>query len=69
MSTKQKRAPVLPAAETRAVAVQAEVDPRTVRKLLIGGAVQPMPRSRIERVMRERGLEHLLKSRADGTRR
>jgi hypothetical protein len=32
-----------------------------VRKLLDGGPVQTMPRQRIERVLRERGLEHLLR--------
>ena len=46
--------------ELRAVAVAAEVDPRTVQRRLLGADVQPLLRARIDRVLRERGHGDLL---------
>lgn len=52
----------LPAHILRAVAVDAEVDPRTVRRLLQGERVLPLLEARIRRALAHRGL-------ADGTER
>jgi hypothetical protein len=53
----------LSAPELRELAVAAEVDPRTIQRVLAGERVVALPRMRIMRVLRERGLEHLLVTR------
>jgi hypothetical protein len=50
----------LPAHEVRRLSWLASVDPRTFSKAISGGKVSPMPFTRIERTLREYGLEHLL---------
>jgi len=50
----------LPAHQLRAIAVEAEVDPRTVRRLLRGERVLALPAQRIRRALLNRGLAHLL---------
>lgn len=42
--------------EIRRIAVTAETDPRTVRRVLTGMPVQGLSRMRIERAMRELGI-------------
>lgn len=43
-------------AEIRAIAVEAQCDPRTVRKMLAGEKVQPMTRERIATSLRSRSI-------------
>ena len=45
----------------REIVVSALVDPRTLRRYLAHEAVSPMCATRIERALRERGLEHLVR--------
>lgn len=45
-----------PGYELRAVAVAAEVHPRTVRRVLLGLTTKPIVRARIERVLRSKGI-------------
>jgi len=52
----------LPAAQLRAVAVAAEVDPRSLRKFLLGEPVIHLVRQRIERALRARGLKALVEA-------
>ena len=42
------------------IAADADVDPRTVRRLLGGGVLRPRTRARILRALRAHGLFHLL---------
>lgn len=56
MSSEESTKPQLPAHEIREIAVAAEVDPRTVRKFMLGVAVLPLPRRRIERALQARAL-------------
>ena len=60
MTDTTKRKAKLPAHLLRAVSAEALADPRSVQKLLRGDPVSPMTRERIERALRERGLDHLL---------
>jgi hypothetical protein len=46
-----KKTAKLPAHRERAVAVEAAVDPRTVRRFIAGEDVRPMVRERIERAL------------------
>ncbi len=46
------RRTILSTPEIRRIAVIAECDPRTVRKYLLGKAVLPLVRARIERALR-----------------
>jgi hypothetical protein len=55
---------VLGAHILRAVAVDAEVDPRTVQRLLRGDRVLPLTAQRIRRALANRGLEHLVPAEA-----
>ena len=55
-----KRKAPLPAHLIRAVSVEAEADARTVQRVLRGEPVLPLPKMRIERVLRERGLFHVV---------
>jgi hypothetical protein len=48
----------------RAVAVDAEVDPRTVQRLLRGDRVLPLTAQRIRRALASRGLENLVPAEA-----
>ena len=54
--------PKLPASDEREIAVAASVDPRTLRKAIAGGSVQPMPMARIRAALKARGMLHLLPS-------
>lgn len=54
----------LPASVAREVAVAASVDPRTLRRYLRGASVANMCACRISRALKERGLEHLIRSTA-----
>jgi hypothetical protein len=51
----------LNAAQTRAISVAASCDPRTLRRYEAGEAVAPLCKERIERALREAGLEAFLK--------
>lgn len=52
----------LPAHKVRAVAVAAEVDPRSVRRYLAGQRVQPSLKERIERALRAMDLIEVVAS-------
>ncbi len=43
-------------ATLRRLSVEAEVDPRTLRRFLLGERIRGLPRWRIERVLRQEGL-------------
>jgi hypothetical protein len=47
---------LIPGYQLRAIAVAAEVHPRTVRRVLLGLATKPIVRARIERVLRSKGI-------------
>jgi hypothetical protein len=47
----------LNASQTRAISVAASCDPRTLRRYVTGERVQPLCQERIERALREAGLE------------
>jgi hypothetical protein len=68
LRSKRSRQAILTAPEIRAVAVEAEVDPRTVRRVLLGEQVVALPRMRILRTLRERGFAHLIPQPAEGGR-
>ena len=57
--TNLEPAPRLQAHQIRALSVAAETDPRSVRKFLLGGSLQPLLRQRIERALRALGLAAL----------
>jgi hypothetical protein len=63
METKPKRR--LTAHEERTIAVDALVDPRTVRKAIAGDYVRPMSLARIRAALDARFLGHLLPTIAD----
>jgi len=52
----QKTSP-LPTHKLREIAARAGADERTVRKLLLGERVMPMPAERIRRAMAELGIQ------------
>ena len=60
MKAKRSHKTPLPTHLVLKVSAEAPADPRTVRKLLRGEYVSPMPRERIVRALKERGLEHLV---------
>jgi hypothetical protein len=59
-AAEQPPRPKLPSHRIRAVAVAAEADPRTVRRLIAGERVLPMQRERIERALHQLGLANLI---------
>jgi hypothetical protein len=60
--------PILPGYELRAVAVAAEVHPRTVRRVMLGLTTKPIVRARIERVLRSKGISSPVPPAVDGSR-
>lgn len=50
----------LPAHTLRALSVAAECDPRTVARVVAGAPTKGVRRERVERALREAGLEHLV---------
>lgn len=46
--------------ELRAISVEALVDPRTLRRALLGVPLQPMTAVRVRAALEARGLAHLL---------
>lgn len=50
----------LPAHELRRLAVAAGCDPRTVQRVIFGRPTKGLMRERVERTLREQGLEQLL---------
>jgi hypothetical protein len=53
----------LEAHEVRQLSVQAEVDPRTVVRVLEGLPTKGLQRTRVERALRAAGLDHLIEGR------
>jgi hypothetical protein len=53
-------APRLPGHRLRQIGVAADVHPRTVARVLSGAPTRGMQRDRVERALREAGLEHLI---------
>jgi hypothetical protein len=53
--------PSLPTLDIRVLSCDALVAERTLRKYLNGGRVAAMCMARIERALRERGLDHLVR--------
>jgi hypothetical protein len=62
MSVILNRKTPLAAHLVRKVSVLAPADPRSIRKLLLGEPLSPMATERIQRALRELGLEHLVPS-------
>ncbi len=56
MDSKTKREKPLPARRLRELAVEAEADPRTVERVLLGKSPSSGARDRIERVLRKAGI-------------
>jgi hypothetical protein len=50
----------LPIHQLRQLGVAADVDPRTVARVVAGSPTKGIQRARVERALREAGLEHLL---------
>jgi DNA-binding LacI/PurR family transcriptional regulator len=64
MSTSPNR---LDAYRLRRVAVAADVDPRTVARVVAGARVQRVTRSRVIEALRTEGLSHLIPNEAVAT--
>lgn len=58
----------LPPHEERTVAVKAQVDPRTVRRVLAGESVRPMVRDRVVDALRSLGYGAMLGPTREGSR-
>ena len=56
-----KKKTKLNASQTRAISVAASCDPRTLRRYEAGEDIQPLCKERIERALREAGLEEYVK--------
>jgi hypothetical protein len=59
MISDEKPAGLLPH-EIRGVAVESDTHPQTVEKVLAGRPTRPLQRQRVLRVLRAKGLEHLI---------
>lgn len=68
MMSAAKKAELSPA-ERREVAVTAEVHPTTLDRYLAGWNTKSMQRRRIERVLKERGFDHLCRAESGGKAR
>jgi hypothetical protein len=55
-----QQVPTIAAHEARKVAVAAECDPRTVRRVVAGLPTKGLQRERVLRALKDTGLEHLV---------